>query len=314
MKFAVVGAGGVGGFFGGRLAKSGEDVWFIARGTHLDAMKRVGLQINSTEGNFRVPPGRMTDKPAEIGPSDAILFCVKSYDTEPAARQLKPILTTQSIIISLQNGVDNEEKIQKNIETGTVYGGVANIYSTITAPGVITETGGPKKIEFGPLRRQHAVEDQPGNTILHALLKAGIRAELADDVHTAIWKKFIFIAAVAGLTALTRLTLGQILAVRESRTLLADAMKEVETIARAVHANVEPGYVELIFEKLKKYDNNTRSSLFYDLTHEKPLEIEALSGTVVRYGEKLGISTPVHNTMYAALLPYHIKHSSHSKT
>jgi len=314
MKFVVIGTGGVGGFFGAKLAKTWEDVWFITRGPHLDAMKRVGLQINSTEGNFRVPPGKMTDKLVEAGPSDVILFCVKSYDTEPAAQQLEPILTSESTIISLQNGVDNEEKIQKNIKTGAVYGGVANIYSTITAPGVITETGGPKKIEFGPLRRQHAVEDQRGKTILHAFLEAGIRAELTDDVHTAIWKKFIFIATVAGLTALTRLTLGQILAVKETRALLADAMREVETIARAVHANVEPGYVEMIFEKLKKYDNNTRSSLYYDLTHEKPLEIDALSGTVVRYGERLDISTPVHRTMYAALLPYHIKHSTHSRT
>jgi 2-dehydropantoate 2-reductase len=160
MKFTIIGSGGVGGFFGAKLVKSGEDVWFIARGPHLDAMKRVGLQINSTEGNFRVPPGKMTDKLVESGPSDVILFCVKSYDTELAARQLEPILTTESTIISLQNGVNNEEKIQKNIKTGAVYGGVANIYSTITEPGVITETGGPKKIEFGPLRPQHAVDEK----------------------------------------------------------------------------------------------------------------------------------------------------------
>jgi 2-dehydropantoate 2-reductase len=311
MKFAIIGTGGIGGFFGGKLAKSGEDVCFIARGAHLNAMKKAGLQINSTEGSFRIPPGKMTDTLLEIGPCEVILFCVKSYDTETAARQLKPILASESVIISLQNGVDNEEKIQRNIQRGTVYGGVANIYSTITAPGVVTETGGPKMIEFGPLRHPRVVKDQRGKAILNAFLKTGIRAELTDDVHTAIWKKFIFISAVAGLTCFTRLTLGEILAVKETRALLTDAMGEVEAIAKAAQANIEQGYIKMIFEKLNKHDNNTRSSLYHDLTHEKPLEIEALSGMVIQYGERFGISTPIHKTIYAALLPYHLKHNTH---
>jgi 2-dehydropantoate 2-reductase len=305
MKFVIIGTGGVGGFFGGKLAKSGADVWFVARGAHLDAMRTAGLRIDSTEGNFVIPAGKITDNIAQVGFADVVLFCVKSYDTESAAKQLSPILTKNSIIISLQNGVDNEEKIEKITGTGTVYGGVAFIYSTLTAPGVVTETGGPKKIVFGDRNGRNG---EVAKRILTIMMDAGINAELTDDIYTALWKKFIFITSVGGLTALTRLTLGEILAVPESRTLLADAMREVEAIAKAKGADIGHDMVATTFEILKNFDNSTRSSLYHDLTNNKPLEIEALSGRVVRYGDELGIPTPIHQTIYAALLPYHLKH------
>ncbi len=321
MKFAVIGTGGVGGFFGSKLAKSGEDVWFLARGKHLEAVRANGLHINSAEGDWIVPSGNMTDNPAEIGVADVILFCVKSYDTESAAQQLAPMLSDETIIISLQNGVDNEEKIQRIIPRGVVFGGVSYIYSTITAPGVITHTVGPTKIVFGELEKRSGgiarLLDGQGESgsgsvgerakkILEAMLKANINATLADDIQSEIWKKYIFIAAVGGMTALTRLTLGEILSVNESREMMADAMRETDAVARAKGVNIPPGFVEQIFEVLKKYDNNSRSSLYHDLVHDKPLEIEALSGTVVKHGKELGIPTPVHRAIYAGLLPYHI--------
>ena len=308
MKFAVIGTGGIGGYFGGKLAKSGESVWFVARGAHLEAMKTRGLQVNSTDGAFTIPPGTMTDNLKEIGPVDVILFCVKSYDTEPAAQQLGPLLSENTIIISLQNGVDNEEKIERRIRAGTVYGGLAYIYSTISAPGVVTETGGPKKIMFGPLKQSDGASNGRGKKILDVMLKAGINAAYSEDINTEIWKKFVFIAAVGGLTALTRLALGEILAVDETRSLLEDAMKEVLIIARTKGARIEDGFIETVFETLRKFDNNTRSSLYHDLSHENPMEIEALSGTVLRYGKELGIATPIHRSIYASLLPYHFKH------
>ena len=308
MKFAVIGTGGVGGYFGGMLARSGADVWFVARGAHLDAMKSRGLQINSTDGNFVIPPGTMTDNLSAIGVVDVVLFCVKSYDTESSAQRLAPLLSDRTIIISLQNGVDNEEKIQRSILRGTVYGGLAYIYSTISEPGVVSETGGPKRIIFGPLTKVGEAGNTRGAQILETMLKAGIKATYSEDIHSEIWKKFIFIAAVGGLTALTRLTLGEILAVDETRSFLRDAMREAEAIAIAKGAKIEAGYIDMIFETLKKFDNNSRSSLHYDLSHEKPMEIEAFSGTIMRYGKELGISTPIHRSIYAALLPYHLKH------
>jgi len=308
MKFVVVGSGGVGGFFGAKIVAGGHDVWFVARGKHLAAMRTSGLHVHSTEGIMVVPPGKMTDRFADIGAADVILFCVKSYDTESTAQQLAPILTRDSIVISLQNGITNEENIQSIIPSGTVFGGVAYIYSTITAPGVITETGGPKKIVFGPMTSSPASSVR-SSQILEVMESAGIKAEVAGDITAALWKKFIFIAAVAGLTSMTRLTLGEILAVNETRTLLTEALKEVDAVARAMNVNIEPGHLDTVLETLTKFNNNTRSSLYYDLANGKPMEIEALSGTVIRYGERSGVATPIHRTIYAALLPYHRKHS-----
>lgn len=309
MKFVVIGTGGVGGFFGGKLANAGEDVWFVARGKHLEAMRTSGLVVRSTDGDFTIPSGKMTNRLDEIGPADVILFCVKSYDTEVASRQLAPLLKEETIIISLQNGVDNEEKIQRIVPTGTVWGGVSYIYSTITSPGVITETGGPKKIFFGPLIG-NAMSAQTGKEILATTLHAGVNAAFTLDIQSEIWKKFIFISAVGGMTASTRLTLGEILGSEESRQKLERAMKEVMEIARARGANIEGGYINQIVERLRAFNNNSRSSMYHDLVHEKPLEIEALSGTVIRYGSELGIPTPVHRTIYTTLLPFHLKHIS----
>jgi 2-dehydropantoate 2-reductase len=308
MKFVIVGAGGVGAFFGGKLAARGKDVWFVARGKHLAAMRANGLCVNSSEGQFTVPPGRMTDNPAEIGPVDVALFCVKSYDTHSAAQQLAPILAERTIVISLQNGVDNEAEIQKIIPAGTVYGGAAYIYSTVTAPGVITETGGPKKIIFGAMPGASDGTRETARRILDTLIEVGIKAELTDDICSALWSKFILITSVGGLTALTRLTVGEIVAVDQTRALLADAMREVEGVAKARGMNIETGYVDRVVRTLRRLGNSNHSSLYYDLIREKPMEIEALSGAVVKYGQALGIPTPIHRTIYGALLPYHLKH------
>lgn len=309
MKFVIFGTGGVGGYFGGKLARNQTDVWFLARGKHLEAMNASGLHINSTEGDWVIPPGKMTDDPHKIGRAHVVLFCVKSYDTEVASHQLQPLLDNNTMIISLQNGIDNEEKIKRIIPAGIVYGGVANIYSTVSAPGVISEAGGPKKLIFGPIYAEDAATAERARGVLRELLNANINAEYTHDIRTALWKKFIFITAVGGLTALTRLTLGEILELKETRDLLQKAMRETQSVALALGIPIEPSFVDSLFEILKKFDNNTRSSLHYDLTHGKPLEIEALSGTVVRYGTRLGISIPIQNTIYSSLLPYHLKHT-----
>jgi 2-dehydropantoate 2-reductase len=303
MRFLVVGTGGVGGYFGGKLARHGEDVWFIARGKHLAAMQQNGLRIIAPEETFVIPPGRMTDDVRSAGKADVILFCVKSYDTEAAARTLAPALTDDSIIVCLQNGVDNEEKIQAVIPHGKVYGGAAYIYATITSPGVVTRPGGPQRIVFGSLKP----DDSGSARIREGMTGAGIRADLATDIHAALWTKFIFIAAVGGMTTATRLTLAEILSIPASRAMLEDAMRETESITRAQKINVPNGIVEKMFENLKSMDNNTYSSMYHDLVNGNPLEIEAFSGTVIRYGQQLGIPTPTHRSIYAVLLPHHLK-------
>lgn len=304
MKFVIVGSGGVGGYFGGKLAHAGEDVWFVARGDHLAAMRERGLTVNASDETFMVPPGTMTDNVNAIGEADVVLFCVKSYDTESAAATLSPAVPDHAIVISLQNGVDNEDTIRRIIPRGTVYGGTAYIYASITAPGIITQPGGPRKIIFGPM---HANDDR-GKPILEVMLKAGIRAELTSDIRAELWTKFIFISAVGGITAMTRLTLGEILAVTETRLMLQDAMKETESIARALNVNVPDNIIDRMFENLKSMSTNTYSSMYHDLVNAKPLEVEAFAGTVTRYSQRLGIPTPTHRMIYAALLPYHLKH------
>jgi 2-dehydropantoate 2-reductase len=309
MRFAVIGAGGVGGFFGAMLSSAGEDVMFMARGPHLEAMKREGLRVISPRGLVEVPPERCVGSPAEIGPVDTVLFCVKSYDTERTAPALAPLLGPATVVISLQNGIDNEEKLERALPGRTIFGGVAYIYSTITRPGEVTVAAGPVKIVFGPFAGAPPEHHRRAAELRDICAHAGITAESSGDIIAALWEKFIFITGAGGITALTRLTLGEILAVDQSRDLLADAMRETESIARARGVRVEEHFLDRVFGTLARFDNKTRSSLYYDLVHGKPLEIEALAGTVVRYGTALGIPTPVNRAVYAALLPYHIHNS-----
>jgi 2-dehydropantoate 2-reductase len=307
MRFLVLGAGGIGGYFGARLSNAGEDIWFIARGRHLEAMKLHGLKVHSGQERLTVPPQKISDSIADVGKADVVLFCVKSYDTESAARQIAPALLKNSIIISLQNGIDNEAKIQQNISMGTVYGGVAYIYSTITAPGEITRFEGPAKIVFGPLDN---TPNEQSKRIEQSFKKAGVDVNLSSNIEQELWKKFIFITGASGVTALSRLTLGELLANPETRELIRSAMEETYAIARARHISLDPNLIDTFFETLSKFKNDTRSSLYFDLANGKPMEVEALAGTVVRMGEQLGIPTPIQRTIYASLLPYHRKHSA----
>jgi 2-dehydropantoate 2-reductase len=306
MKICVIGTGGVGGYFGGKLAHAGEEVWFIARGQHLQAMQERGLHIKASDEEFTVPTGRMSGTIADAGVCDLILFCVKSYDTVEAARMMIPAVGDRTVVVSLQNGIDNEQVIGSLIPGGTVFGGIAYIYATLTAPGEITENGGPRKIVFGPL---DPAPDPRGNGILAVLRGAGITATLSDDMRTELWKKFVFIAAVGGLTALTRLTLGEILPVRATRELLQAAMDEAVAVGRAEGVPLDDTLVPGMFEILGKFDNRSRSSMYFDLANGRPLEIEAFSGTLRRLGRRHNIPTPVHDMLYATLLPHHLLHA-----
>lgn len=305
MKFLIFGAGGVGGYFGAELARAGEDVWFIARGKHLEAMKASGLKLHTTHGNFRVPPGKMSEDPADGGSVDVVLFCVKSFDTEKAAAQLNPILNENSVIMCLQNGIDNEEKIQRSIKKGLVFGGAAYISARISAPGEITETGGLQRIVFGPM---NGTADNRAEEILQVFAKAKINASLNPNILQELWRKFTFITSMGSMTALSRLTQGEILASTETINTVFAAMKEVEGVGRAKGVQIQPLDPVKVIEGIRRFDPNTRSSMYYDLVNEKPMEVEALNGTVVRLGKDTGVPTPIHQAIFGALLPHHLKH------
>jgi 2-dehydropantoate 2-reductase len=314
MKFIMVGTGGVGGYFGARLYRAGEQVKFIARGAHLEAMKSRGLRVVSRGETLYAPPSAVAGSLDEVEPADVVFFCVKSYDTESAARSLAPVLRPGSVVISLQNGIDNQEKIRRNIPAGRVFGGLAYIYASISRPGEVMESGGARRIQFGPLPGSSEEDRTYAKAVRDVCIRAGIETDVPDDISVAIWKKFIFITGTAGITALTGLTLGEILEVAPTRRLMIDAMHETEAVARARKVPLEPNFLTTMVESLSKFDPGTRSSLYQDLVHEKPMELEALAGAVVRYGEAAGVPTPIQRTIYAALLPYHLRYTQRASS
>ncbi|HUI10914.1 MAG TPA: 2-dehydropantoate 2-reductase [Bacteroidota bacterium] len=309
MRLAVIGAGGVGGYFGAKLLAGGNDVVFTARGAHLDAMHRSGLRVAAPEGPLAVPPGCCTETDGDLHDPDIVLFCVKSYDTARTAASLASRLRQGTVVVSLQNGVHNEEALRRALPCCAIFGGVAYIYSTITRPGEITVGTGPRRIVFAPFGDSSPVLHHQAECLLDACRRSGVGAEISPDITVDLWKKFIFITGAGGLTALTRLTLAEILAVDATRELLADAMRETLAVALAQRIDVGAGFLDGVFATLARFDNATRSSLYYDLVNGKPMELEALPGTVVRLGAQCGVPTPVNRAIYAALLPYHIHNS-----
>lgn len=301
MRVAVMGSGGTGGLFGGLLARAGEDVTFIARGAHLQAMRARGLTVRSTRvGDFHVA-ARATDDPAAVGPVDLVLFCVKAYDTEAAAERMRPLIGPDTVVLPVQNGIDSAERIERIIGPGHVVGGLAAVSSVVEAPGVVHHRAGPDLIRLGELDGRHSARV---DAVAEALRRAGIKAEVAPDVRAALWEKFVLICGLSGLTALTRLPLGAVLACAESRALLRGTMEEVEAVARAEGVAVPAGCAARTLAFFEGSDPSIRGSLYYDLAAGKRLEIDTLNGTVVRLGEARGVATPLNFAIYAALKPH----------
>jgi 2-dehydropantoate 2-reductase len=301
MRIAVMGAGGTGGYFGGLLARAGEEVTFIARGAHLEAIRRDGLTIKSVlAGDFTIP-AKATDHPADIGPVDLVFFCVKAYDNPVAAELIRPLIGPQTIVLSVQNGIENEQQIGKIIGQQHVAGCISYVSSVIESPGVIAQTAGPGKIIFGEM----AGGTSPRTEVLKKTLqKAGITAELHPDIQTALWQKFMAICGVNGVTALTRLPMGEIMACEETRNLLKGSMEEVAAIARARGANLPEGCVQQSVDFFGSLEPSMRGSMYYDLIAGRRLELDVLNGTAVRLGGEHGIPTPLNFAIYAALKPY----------
>jgi 2-dehydropantoate 2-reductase len=301
MRIAVMGTGGMGGYFGGLLARAGEDVTFIARGDHLEAIRNNGLTVKSKlSGNFNIP-AKATDNTHEIGPVDFVLFCVKAYDNAVAADQIRPLIGPETVVLSVQNGIDNEQQIGEVIGPEHIVGCVSYVSSTIASSGVIAQTAGPGKIVFGEMQggTSHRTE-----TLQSTLQNSGITAELHSDIQVALWQKFLAICGVNGITALTRLPLGEILACEETRNLMRGTMEEVEAVARARSAALPDGCVDQSMDLFRSMGASVRGSMYYDLAAGRRLELEVLNGTVVRLGGGHGIPTPINFAIYAALKPY----------
>ncbi len=301
MRMAIMGAGGVGGYFGARLAAAGEDVVFIARGAHLEALKRDGLTLHSENGDCRVDPAEATDDTAEVGAVDAILFCVKTYDTEVAARACLPLLGPETFVLTLQNGVESVALISGIVGQGRVLGGATYIVSNIEAPGVIRHIGPSALIEVGepegPGPRARALVDALGN--------AGVEALLADDMEATLWRKFVLLGATSALTALTRQTLGVVRSDPVMRDVFKAAVRETAAVAGARGISLPDDLEDQILDTLDTViAADAKASQLVDLERGKPLELEWLSGAIHRFGEESGVATPVHSAVYAALKPF----------
>lgn len=300
MRIAVVGAGGVGGYFGAKLARAGESVVVLARGAHLDAIRRNGLRVRSAvDGEFTVKVDAV-DSFAGQPPVDMALFCVKSFDTRSAAEMLRPVLGPDTGVVSLQNGVDNEAAIAEVLGPGRALGGAAFVFSTIESPGVIAHAllG---RIVFGEMDGQVSAR---ASELRDALARAGVPVELTTDVQRVLWEKYLLISAQAGTTALTRVPIGVIRDTPETWQLYRRIVEELAAVARAAGVTLPADVVEAIMNGAARLAPTAYSSLHHDLMHGRRLELEALHGHAVRLGERLGVPTPTVFAVYAALKPH----------
>lgn len=300
MRIAILGAGGVGGYYGGLLARGGQDVAFLARGAHLAALREEGLQVESVHGDFRVHPAEATDDPAEIGPVDLVLVAVKAYDLEAAAQAARPLLGAETAILPLLNGLDADRRLAAVLGPEPVLAGLTHISSSLAAPGLVRQISAVRRITFG--ERDGTMTPRAGR-IAAALASAGIEVVLSDKIEVALWEKFLFIASISGVCCLARRPMGVVLGTPETHQLYLQALREVEAVARARGVALAPDLVERTLALSGGFAPETRPSMLVDLEAGRRLELEALNGAVVRLGRAVEVATPVHSVTYAALKP-----------
>ena len=299
MNIAVMGAGGVGGYFGALLARAGHRVAFIARGPHLDAIRRRGLRvISANDGDFTVT-AHATDDPAQVGPRQLVLFAVKMYDNDAAIRAIAPLLAPESVILTLQNGIDNGERLSAAYGAERVMIGSAYLEGRISAPGVVTQAG-PGAASFG----ERATGITPrGQTLLALFRQAGWRVELLPNMTGMLWKKFAYLSGSAGVCAATGCAYGELRAVPETRALIRAAIAETLAVGSAAGAPLEPDSLEWSMQALDNFPATGMASLAKDFAENRPVELEGLTGTVIRMGQQYRVPTPVNDALYAVLKP-----------
>lgn len=307
MRIAVVGSGGVGGYFGARLAAAGDEVHFIARGAHLEALREHGLRLRSIHGDLHLDEVTATEHASDIGPCDVVLFCVKAYGTEEAARtHLPPLVGDDTAVISLQNGMGNLERIASSVGWEHAVGGVALILSTIAEPGVIEHVGGPARILFGEL--DGTTSDRTAG-FLERCVAADIDALIPPDINVAMWDKFAFICALAGMTSAVRLPIGEIRGSPRAWGQFRRLVEEAYAVARAEGVTVADGAVDERIELAASLEPGVYSSLHHDLVNGNRMELDALLGALVGLADRHGVGVPVAETVLGVLEPWAIRNA-----
>jgi 2-dehydropantoate 2-reductase len=304
MRFAIYGVGAVGGYFGGRLAQGGEDVSFIARGKHLQALRKKGLRVDSIGGDFVVSPVTATDDPAQIGAVDVVMVGVKTWQVPEVAESIRPLIGEDTLVLPLQNGVEAPTQLAEILGREHVCGGLAKILSYIAGPGHIRHSGVDPYIAFGELDNQHTARVE---NLLRAFKRSGINAEIAPDITAALWAKFLFVASWGGIGAITRAPLGVIRSFAQTRRMLERSMQEIYEVARALAINLEQNTVSASMRFVDTLPPNGTTSMQRDIAENRPSEIDSWSGAVVRLGREAGVSVPTHEFVYNSLLPLELK-------
>ena len=300
MKVAVMGAGGVGGYFGALLAKAGHDTTFIARGPHLEAVRRKGLTVQSDVTGEFVVRAPATNDTASIGPVDLVLFTVKMYHNPQAIPAVKPLVGHGTTVLTLQNGVDNGDKLGELLGKEHVMIGSTYIEGVVKEPGVVAQIGTFCRVVFGELEPGVT---QRGQRWLEVFREAGWEVELAEDMPAMMWTKFAYIGATAGVCSASQAVYKEMASIPETRQLLAEAMAEIAAVARAKGVQVPDDAVERGLTALETFAPHSRSSMAKDFARGGRVELEGLTGTVVRMGHELGVPTPVNRALYALLKP-----------
>ncbi len=303
MRFTFIGAGAVGGFYGALLARQGHEVAFVARGAHREAIATNGLSVAGPLGDFTVKVRAEAD-PVRLSPADVVVLAVKTYDNPTAIPMIEPLMGPDAVVLSLQNGVDSAEEIAAAIGQGATLGGATYIATAIEAPGRIRQTGTHRRIVFGEYFDAKPDVTARVRAIERAMQEADIHAEAVPDARPAVWEKFTYLAPFAAFTGAARLPIGPLWADEDIRAMFLEAVAEVRRVAAAHGIPIASDHLEKVNTYIAKLPPSTRSSLLIDLAQGKPIEVEALQGSVVRRGRKVGVPTPVMAALYAVLKPH----------
>lgn len=305
MRIAVFGAGAVGGYFGGRLAQAGEEVIFIARGAHLGALQNQGLRVDSIKGDFLIGAAQATDDPAQVGVIDAILVSVKAWQVLEAAEAMRSMVGPDTFVVPLQNGVEAPAQLAAVLGAKHVLGGLCRIISFIAGPGYIRHVGADPYVAFGELDNRSS---QRVERLRQAFARAtGLTVEIPSDIQAAMWGKFLFIAALSGIGAVTRAPVGVLRSVPQTRALLIQAMEEIFDVARARDIALPDDIVDKTMAFVDSLAPHGTASMQRDIMEGRPSELESQNGAVVRLGREVDVATPVHSFIYQSLLPLELR-------
>ncbi len=304
MRIAIFGTGGVGGYFGGRLAQAGKDVTFIARGEHLVAIQTKGLRVDSLNGDFVVQPAKATDDVDAIGDVDLVVVGVKAWQVPAAAHEMKPLVGEKTTVLPLQNGVDAAAQLAEVLSHARVIGGLCKIVSFVVEPGHIRHAGFAPSVVIGELdnRQTDRIIE-----ISETLKRAGLETTIAPDIQIALWMKFLFIASFSGVGAVANASAGALRSNPEWRGQMLRAMKEIFTLAHARGINLPPDAIETVMAGINALPADATSSMQRDIAAGKPSELESQNGAVVRMAREAGVDVPTHESIYATLKPLEMK-------